>query len=254
MGEKQGLAVWVEDEAGPYQTIPYSGQSWQPAGKPVRQPHEYIRNGTAKMLTFFHPETGQVRVKGVTRSTNAILHPWFKEQIGKILSELPEKPLLDEETNHQVWTAWQTGLSKRITLPEKLPSLRMLLIWDNLQGHYTPEMVLWLFEHGVMPLYTPLGGSWLNMAESIQRIIVQRALEGQNPETPDQIIAWLEAVARGWNVDPTPFEWGGARAVRRDRSRMRRHALGGSGACSRRTIRPKPNLIQQWHLSCQLTH
>jgi hypothetical protein len=85
----------------------------------------------------------------------------------------------------------------------------------------------------------------LKMAESIQRIIVRRALEGQHPKTPDQIIAWLEAVARGWNVDPTPFEWGGARSVRRDRSRMRRHALGGSGACSRRTIRPKPNLIQQ---------
>jgi len=58
------LAVWVEDEAGPYQTVSYSGQSWQPENHPVRQPHEYIRNGTAKMLTFFHPATGQVRVKG----------------------------------------------------------------------------------------------------------------------------------------------------------------------------------------------
>ena len=72
----------------------------------------------------------------------------------------------------------------------------MLLIWDNLQGHHTPEMLLWLFAHGVMPLYTPLGGSWLNMAESIQRILVRSALAGQNPETPEQIIRWLEAVAR----------------------------------------------------------
>jgi len=52
-GEKLGLAVWVEDEAGPYQTVPYSGQSWQMEQHPVRQPHEYIRNGTAKMLTLF---------------------------------------------------------------------------------------------------------------------------------------------------------------------------------------------------------
>jgi DDE superfamily endonuclease len=139
-------------------------------------------------------------------------------------------------------------------LAEKLPPLRMLLIWDNLQGHHTSKLVLWLFEHGVMPLYTPLGGSWLNMAESIQRILVRRGLEGQNPETPEQIIAWLEAVARGWNDDPTPFEWGGARAARRERSRKRRHALGGSGACIRRPFRPKPNLIQKWHSSCQLTH
>ena len=254
LGEKLGLAVWVEDEAGPYQTSAYSGQSWQPAGQPVRQPHAYIRNGTAKLLTFFHPATGQVRGKGVIRSTNAILHPWFKEQLGKILSGLPEKPLLDEETNRQIWAAWQTGLAKRITLPEKLPPLRMLLIWDNLRGHYTSEMVLWLFEHGVMPLYTPLGGSWLNMAESIQRIIIRRALEGQSPQTPEQIIAWLEAVARWWNIDPTPFEWGGARAVRRERNRVRQHALGGSGACVRHSVRPTTNLFQQWRLSGQTTH
>ena len=25
---------------------------------------------------------------------------------------------------------------------------------DNLKGHYTPELVLWLFAHGVMVLYT----------------------------------------------------------------------------------------------------
>jgi hypothetical protein len=68
MGEKLELAVWVQDEAGPYQTVPYPGESWQPEGHPVHQPHEYIRNGTAKMLTLFHPATGQLRVKGVTHS------------------------------------------------------------------------------------------------------------------------------------------------------------------------------------------
>jgi len=183
-----GLAVWVEDEAGPYQTVPYPGESWQPESHPVCQPHEYLRNGTAKMLTLFHPATGKVQVKGVTRSTNAILHPWLKEQIQAILKTLPGKTMLDEETNRQVWQAWQQGLSKRITLAEKLPPLRMLLIWDNLQGHYTPELVLWLFAQGVMPLYTLLGGSWLNMAESIQRILVRRGLAGQNPQSARQII------------------------------------------------------------------
>jgi hypothetical protein len=52
----------------------------------------------------------------------------------------------------------------------------------------------------------------------------------QNPQTPQQIIDWLEAVARCWNIDPTPFEWGGARTTRRERSYRRHHALGGSGA------------------------
>ena len=90
--------------------------------------------------------------------------------------------------------------------------------------------MLWLFDHGIIPLYTPLGGSWLNMAESIQRILERRALEGQQPENPTEIIDWLEAAARGWNRQPTPFIWGGKRAARRCRSRQRRYALGGSGA------------------------
>ena len=249
-----GLAVWTEDEAGPFQTVPYAGESWQPEEHPARQPHAYIRNGTAKLLTLFHPASGEVRVKGATRSTNAILHPWLKEQIGEILETLPEKPLLDEELNRQLWKEWQEGLSKRITLLKKPPPLRMLLIWDNLQGHYSVEIIFWLFEHGVMPLFTPLSGSWLNMAESIQRILIRRGLAGQNPESPTDIIDLLEAVTRGWNNDPTPFEWGGARAARRERSRRRRHALGGSGACVRRPIRAKPNLIQKWRSSCQVTH
>ncbi len=88
-----------------------------------------------------------------------------------------------------------------------------------------------------MVLYTPLSGSWLNMAESIQRILGRRALDGQHPETTDQIIAWLEATARGWNAHPTPFVWGGKRAARRARARERRHALAGSGACCARLLR-----------------
>src|SRR5215472_9522469 len=86
----------------------------------------------------------------------------------------------------------------------------------------------WLFAHGSMPLYTPLGGSWLNMAESMQRILVRRALAGQDPQTPQQIIDWLEQTVAGWNQDPTPFVWNGKRRERRQRARLRR--LAGSGA------------------------
>jgi hypothetical protein len=46
-------------------------------------------------------------------------------------------------------------------------------VWDRLAGHNTPDLVLWLCAHGVMPLYTPVGGSWLNMAESIERVLKQ---------------------------------------------------------------------------------
>ena len=234
------LPVWTEDEAGPYQTLPYPGVQWRPTGAPVHYPHEYVRKGTAKQLTLFHPASGEVRVKGVRNCPNAVLHPWLKAELATILTALPEPTeALSPEDNRRHWERWQQGLSVRITLPAVLPSLRLLLVLDNLAGHLTPSLVLWLFGHGVMPLDTPLGGSWLNMAESIQRILKRRVLDGHHPQTPEEIIAWLEAAAHGWNRQPTPFAWGGTRKARRERARQRRHALGGSGACVQRPFHRK---------------
>jgi hypothetical protein len=238
-GERLGLAVWNQDEAGPYQAIPQGGHSWQGVGQPVHQPHEYVRGGTAKLLTLLHPASGQVRVQGVISGTNAVLHPWLQEQLSTIVEKLPPaEPVRNPVANRAQWERWQEGLSEKFTLMPELPALRMLLIWDNLAGHKTPELVCWLMAHGIMPLYTPLGGSWLNMAESVQRILTRRALSGQHPRSSGEIIAWLEATARAWNRQPTPFVWGGARQTRRERARQRRrvsysalHALGGSGAC-----------------------
>lgn len=112
------------------------------------------------MLTLLHPATGQVRVKGVRNSTNAVLHAWLNLELAAITSALPPGPALPEADRAQ-WQRWQEGLSVRFTLRERLPPLRVLLILDNLAGHKTPEFVCWLMDHGVMPLYTPLGGSWL---------------------------------------------------------------------------------------------
>jgi hypothetical protein len=234
------LPVWTEDEAGPYQTLPYPGAHWQPRGLPIRYPHDYLRRSTAKQLTLFYPKSGAVRVKGVRRATNAVLHPWLESELAQILAALPAPTeVLSVTENRHRWERWQEGLTVRITLPEVLPPLRMLLVLDNLTGHRTPSLVLWLFAHGIMPLYTPLSGSWLNMAESIQRILTRRALAGHHPQTPEEIIAWLEATAEGWNRTPTPFVWGGKRQARRERARQRRHALGGSGACTEMSLRRK---------------
>ena len=254
LGEGLGLAVWCQDEAGPYQTVPYPGGSWQPTGRPAHRPHEYVRNGTAKLLTLFHPASGAVRAKGATTCTNQVLHAWLREELVAVLAALPPAPPGEPAATRAAWAAWQAGLGRRFTLPEDLPPLRLLLVLDNLAGHKTPERVLWLCAHGVMPLYTPLGGSWLNMAESIQRILKRRALEGTHPATPQDIIAALEATARGWNAAPTPFTWGGKRAARRDRARQRRHALGGSGAQTHRPVRRRSPRATQWRHACQPTH
>ena len=246
------MPVWAQDEAGPFQTAPYPGESWQPTGEPTHQPHEYLREGTAKLLTLFHPSDGRVRVKGVTSVTNEVLHTWLKEELSAILADLPTATtILSPEENRAAWEAWQIGLSIRPTLSVDLPPLQMLLVLDNLAGHKTPALVCWLFDHGIMPVYTPLGGSWLNMTESIQRILIRRALAGQNPTRVDEIVAWLEATARGWNAAPTPFVWNGKRRDRRRRAQDR-HRLGGSGASTRRPLaRSTP---RQWRSACQMTH
>jgi hypothetical protein len=133
------VAVACEDEAGPYQTVPSPGASWEPQAHPGRQPHESLRLGTAKLLTLFRPATGEVRVKGVTRCPNVVLHPWLKSAVEALLATLPEPiprpdPLAQRAqwTQWTQWTRWQEGLRVPITLPAVLPPLRLLLVWDGL--------------------------------------------------------------------------------------------------------------------------
>jgi hypothetical protein len=156
---------------------------------------------------------------------------------GAIIAALPPlDEIPDAAANRAAWARWQAGLSVRFTLLEALPPLRGLLILDTLAGPKSATFVCWLMAHGIMPLYTPISGNGLNRAESIQRILVGRALAGQHPDSPSQWMEWLEAVAHSWNARPTPFVWGGKRALRRQRARERRYSLGGSGAVSRQPI------------------
>ena len=185
-----------------------------------------------------------MRAQAVEQSTNVVLHPWLVQELTAILAGLP--PLSPE-----VQTAWgrrftDWGYPSAAFADGKGPVVRLILIWDNLVGHYTPEMVSWCVRQGIVLLYTPLGGSWLNMAEGVQRILVRRALSGQHPESAQQIRDWLTAAVVGWNSDPTAFEWKGKRWQRRQRMRER-YALGGACAYTRRPIR------RRWQASRQET-
>ena len=233
--EELGIPLWCEDEAGPYQAIPQPGVSWQPVGCPAHRPHEYIRGGTAKLLTLFRPATGTVRAQPVTGTPNTVLHPWIQQEVTALLADLP--PVTDPTAPGRRASDWWWGEGDPPAWLDDLPPVRLLLIWDNLAGHRTPALVDWLVERGVWPLPTPLGGSWLNLAEAIQRILVRRALDGQQPTTAQEIMTWLTDQVTGWNADPTPFAWGGKRAARRVRARERRHALGGAAGY---TCRPLP--------------
>ena len=184
----------------------------------------------------------------MTACPNAVLHPWLKRELAEVLAALPGPPAEPAMGWRSAWERWQEGLAIKPTLPAE-PPLRMLLVLDDLAGHKTPGLVCWLFAHGIMPLYTPVGGSWLNMAESLQRILKRRALDGQYPTDTARIIARFEATARHWDAAPTPFGWGGKRAARRQRERH--HRLGGSGAYSRVPVQQGADL---WPHVSQVTH
>ena len=219
IAESCGLPLWCQDEAGPYATKPQPGAHWQPEGQPKRHPHEYLRRGGAKLLTLFRPATGEVRAKGVTSVTNAVLHPWLKEHLLAVLEAEEQAKAAEEEPAPPPQSAeqvkaheWETWVGWRLS--DRYPSLRMMLVWDNLAGHRSAAMRRWLFAHGIMPLYTPLGGSWLNMAESLQRILVRRALAGQDPQSPEPNHR-LVGTDGGWlepGSHPVCVEWQAQRA------------------------------------------
>jgi transposase len=244
--EAQGIAVYTTDQAGPYQTKPYGGCSWSTQEKPQRQAHEYQPNGTAKVMTLFHPASGKVSVKGVRSCTNEVLHPWLKQELATVLAQLPEVPANVSELHD--WEFWYRDLSVSPSRPKELPPLRLLLILDNLTGHKSVEFVLWCFYHGIALLYTPLGGSWLNMTESIQSILKGRALNGCHPKKPEEIMLWFDEVAEHWNQQPTPFEWKGKR-WRRRRHQRKQYILSGSGACTRQPIKPWEVIKRKWQIA-----
>ena len=200
--------------------------------------------GTAKLLTLFRPATGEVRADAVTRTTNAVLHPWLEQELTAVLTA--DSPtgeaaaVAGEDPPVEFWRQWTTwGWSvERLAEYTAAPAVAvvLLLILDNLKGHYTKAFVAWCLEHGIALLYTPVGGSWLNMAEAIQRILVRRALSGQHYISARELMAALLAVVRAWNRDPTPFTWHGKRWERRRRARERRHSLGGTRAYTCRPV------------------
>jgi hypothetical protein len=71
------------------------------------------------------------------------------------------------------------------------------------------------------------------MAESVQRMLIRRALEGHRVFEVELLKVWLGDTIEGWNRPPTPLSWGGKWKARRDRASARRQRQGGSGATTR---------------------
>lgn len=241
LGERLGFQVWCEDEAGPSQTIPPPGNSWHSDNRPARQAHHYLRGDTAKLRTLFRPATGAFRAEAVQQRTTALLHPWVQRALTAILTQCPPAP--ERVPTGRRWHDWDRYPAAD-QLDRLFPPVRMLVIWDTLAGHTSHSIVQWCAEHGMLFLSTPNAGSWLTMAESVQRIIKRRALQGSQTYDVEVLKPWLIDAVPGWKRHPTPFIWGGKRHARRDRASARRHRVGGSGATTAYVI---PHRLRSVH-------
>ena len=113
------------------------------------------------MLTLLHPKTVQVRVRGVTNTRNETLHGRLKTELAAIVDTLPEPTTrLNADNNRALWESWRSGLTVKPTRSTELPPLRLLLVMDNLVGHKNSAWLVWCFQQGILPLYTPVAGSW----------------------------------------------------------------------------------------------
>ncbi len=186
-GEESGLAVWTEDEAGPYQTVPYPGSGSELAAD---------RRTEAKAPRICAPGNGQALEpvpSGHRRGAGARTQAHYQRGA----PSLAQGRVHCDPRN----LASTEGGAQRRAEPLRVEKLaggafgedylaRRIAAFENTLGlgqpYRTPhnaELLLWMFSRGIMVLYTPLGGSsWLNMSESIQRILlVHRALAGEHP-------------------------------------------------------------------------
>ncbi len=75
--------------------------------------------------------------------------PELKSAVDSLLATLPEPvPLSDPSAHRRQWTHWQEGLRVKITCRRCCRRCACCWCADNLTGHHTPELVLWLFARG----------------------------------------------------------------------------------------------------------
>ena len=97
---------------------------------------------------------------GVIHAPNIVLHPWIQAALSTMLGTLPETPpQIASAPFIPEWWERRQYLTDR----DDDPPLRLILIGDNLAGHKSAALVRWLCAQGILPLSTPLSGSWLNL-------------------------------------------------------------------------------------------
>jgi hypothetical protein len=168
-----GSTVLCLDEFGPVAARSYPGPSWSPA---EHRPHfkpDYSRHGYRWAYGALAHRTGAAHIETADRRNTA------------------------------TWTRFLDGLAGLI------PEGEVYLIVDALPLHWTLDTMLWNWGHPrfhFVPL--PKAAAWLNLIEGFWKVLGQRALDGRDCRSADEVTAALEAGVADRNHRPTPFLWG----------------------------------------------
>src|SRR6266404_4516647 len=156
------------------------------SGRAVRHTHDYKRHGIVDLYAALEIATGKVT-----------------HQVS------------DSHTAHDFLT-----FMKKVV--RSYPQGELHVILDNSSAHGTPEVQRWLEENPLVRFhYTPTSASWLNQVEGFFGILGKQSLFLTDFRSKKALRDHLRAYMKGWNRNPTPFEWTKpAKAIIRSHRRM----------------------------------
>ena len=146
-------------------------------GRDRRMDHEYVRNGTRKLLAAFNPHTGEVyaEVRAYRKAVDLV------EFMDALAGRLPNAPI------H--------------------------VIWDNLNIHFGGKDDRWNRFNGRHGErfhfhYTPIHASWVNQVELFFGILQRRVIRYGVFNTLEELDDAIEMFIEHWNqVERHPFKW-----------------------------------------------
>ncbi len=175
----RGQPVLCIDEKTGMQALSRA-RALQPAasGRAARFDFEYRRHGTRCLFGCFNIATGRVLGRCATGRTREDFFD-FMDLVAATYRQPRIHVILDNLNTHK----------------------------DSRQGAFLTD---WNRRHGRRFVfhYTPTHGSWLNQIELWFGIVGRRVLRYANFESPDVLVAAIEAFITGWNrTEAHPFRW-----------------------------------------------
>jgi transposase len=170
---KRAVVFSIDEKTGVQATERKYPTTPAKAGRSVREEFEYVRHGTASLMTAFEVHIGDVYTEVINKNDSMT----FCEFLADIESNVPK--------------------GKKIHV-----------ILDNGSSHTSRETKRWLKKHKRFVVhYTPPHASWVNQVELFFSIITRKVLKNNSFTSRDDLIAKIIGFINDYNKTAKPFKW-----------------------------------------------